>query len=57
MIDNELNLSVFDEFYHNDIAGPEAYPPQTLLKAVLCFHQRQSHEESLRAGAGHLLTA
>jgi transposase len=35
IIDNELDLSAFDEFYHNDTAGPEAYPPQTLLKVVL----------------------
>lgn len=35
IIDNELDLSAFDEFYCNDYAGPEAYPPQTLLKVIL----------------------
>ena len=40
IIDNELDLSDFDEFYHNDTAGPEAYPPQTLLKVVLYAYSK-----------------
>ncbi len=40
IIDHELDLSAFDEFYHNDTAGPEAYPPQTLLKVVLYAYSK-----------------
>jgi len=35
IVDNHLDLSLFDSFFHNDDAGPKAYPPQALLKVVL----------------------
>ena len=35
IIDNQLDLSCFDQFYSNDEAGPKAYPPQAMLKIVL----------------------
>lgn len=35
LLDHELDLSHFDAFYHNDVAGSKAYPPAMLLKVVL----------------------
>jgi transposase len=35
LIDHELDLSVFDAYYHNDVSGSKAYPPAMLLKVVL----------------------
>ncbi len=35
IIDHQLDLSAFDQFYCNDQAGPKAYPPSALLKVVL----------------------
>jgi transposase len=35
LIDHELDLSIFDARYCNDVTGARAYPPATLLKVVL----------------------
>jgi transposase len=35
LVDNELDLSVFDSRYHNDETGCTAYDPAILLKIVL----------------------
>ena len=35
LIDHELDLTHFDERYHNDATGAAAYPPAMLLKIVL----------------------
>ena len=35
LIDNELDLSSFDERFKNDVTGAAAYPPAMLLKVVL----------------------
>jgi hypothetical protein len=34
LIDNELDLSIFDERYQNDETGAPAYDPAILLKEV-----------------------
>jgi len=40
VVDNRLDLSPFDQFYCNDIAGPKAYSPRALLKVVLYAYSR-----------------
>ena len=40
IIDTQLDLSAFDEFYDNEVAGPKAYPPQTLLKVILYAYSK-----------------
>ena len=35
IIDHQLDLSCFDQFYNNDEAGPKAYSPQAMLKIML----------------------
>jgi len=40
LIDNQLNLSPFDQFYANDLAGPKAYSPRALLKVILYAYSR-----------------
>jgi transposase len=40
LIDHHLDLSCFDEFYNNDEAGPKAYSPQTMVKAVLYAYSK-----------------
>jgi len=35
LIDNELDLSIFDKKYKNDDAGAPAYDPAILLKIIL----------------------
>ncbi len=35
LVDNELDLSSFDERFKNDVTGAAAYPPAMLLKVVL----------------------
>lgn len=40
VIDNELDLSVFDERYRNDELGAPAYDPRILLKIILYAYSR-----------------
>lgn len=40
LIDNELDLSVFDDRYHNDDTGAFAYDPSILLKIILYAYSR-----------------
>jgi len=40
LIENKLNLSVFDERYHNDENGRPAYDPAILLKIVLFAYSK-----------------
>jgi transposase len=40
LIDNELDLSVFDTRYCNDITGASAYDPAILLKIILYAYSR-----------------
>ena len=43
IIDNELDLSVFDSNYHNDETGASAYDPSILLKIVLYAYSKGIH--------------
>jgi transposase len=40
IIDNQLDLSAFDEFYRNDEVGPKAYSPQSMLKVILYAYSK-----------------
>jgi len=40
LIDNEINLSIFDARYKNDETGAPAYDPAILLKIVLYAYSR-----------------
>jgi transposase len=40
IIDHQVDLSVFDEFYNNDEAGPKAYSPQAMLKIILYAYSK-----------------
>ena len=40
LIDNELDLSIFDERYQNDETGAPAYDPAILLKIILYAYSR-----------------
>jgi transposase len=40
LIENRMNMSVFDERYHNDETGRWAYDPKILLKVVLFGYSR-----------------
>ncbi|MEW6571033.1 MAG: transposase [Nitrospirota bacterium] len=40
MIDNEIDLSLFDERYKNDETGAPAYDPAILLKIILYAYSR-----------------
>ena len=40
IIDNELDLSIFDERYRNEETGATAYDPKILLKIVLFAYSR-----------------
>ena len=40
LIDNELDLSIFDERFCNDITGAPAYDPRILLKVILFAYSR-----------------
>lgn len=40
LIDNELNISIFDARYKNDDTGASAYDPRILLKIVLFAYSR-----------------
>jgi len=40
LIDNEFDLSVFEQRYHNDETGAPAYDPLILLKIILYAYAR-----------------
>ena len=40
LIDNELDLSIFDERFKNDETGAPAYDPKILLKIILYAYSR-----------------
>jgi transposase len=40
LIDNEFDLSVFDDRYRNDLTGAPAYDPAILLKVILYAYSR-----------------
>ncbi len=40
LIDNELDLSIFDDRFKNDETGAPAYDPRVLLKIVLFAYSR-----------------
>jgi len=40
LIDNELDLSIFNERYQNDDTGAPAYDPKILLKIILFAYSR-----------------
>ena len=40
LIDNELDLSIFDHFYRNDETGASAYDPAILLKIILYAYSK-----------------
>ena len=40
LIDNEVDLSIFDQRYQNDITGAAAYNPAILLKIILFAYSR-----------------
>jgi transposase len=40
IIDNELDLSIFENRYRNDITGAKAYDPSILLKVILYAYSR-----------------
>ncbi|MGC4066360.1 MAG: IS1182 family transposase [Polyangiaceae bacterium] len=40
IVENHLDLSVFEHRYHNDATGRSAYDPRVLLKIVLCGYYR-----------------
>ena len=40
LIDNELDLSAFDTYYHNDDNGRPAYDPRLLLKIVILAYSK-----------------
>jgi transposase len=40
LIDNELDISIFDGRYGNDDTGASAYDLRILLKIVLCTYSR-----------------
>jgi transposase len=50
LIDNEFDLSVFEQRYHNDETGAPAYDPAILLKIILYGYARDDIEPADRAG-------
>lgn len=40
IVDHQLDLSCFDQFYSNDEAGPKAYSPQAMLKIILYAYSK-----------------
>lgn len=40
IVDHQIDLSVFDQFYDNDEAGPRAYSPQAMLKIILYAYSK-----------------
>src|SRR5262245_22147195 len=46
LIDNEFDLSRFEQRYHNDETGAPAYDPAILLKIILYGYSRGDYFES-----------
>ena len=40
IVDNKLDLTPFDVWYHNDKRGAAAYPPSVMLKVILYSYSR-----------------
>ena len=40
LVDNELDLSIFDQRFRNDETGAPAYDPRILLKIILFAYSR-----------------
>ncbi len=40
LVDNELDLTIFDQRFHNDLTGAPAYDPRILLKIILFAYSR-----------------
>lgn len=40
LVDNELDLSIFDQRFRNDETGAPAYDPRILLKIILIAYSR-----------------
>ncbi|MEW8036127.1 MAG: IS1182 family transposase [Candidatus Thiodiazotropha sp.] len=40
LVDNELDLSAFDQQYHNDCTGRPAYDPKLLLKIIILAYSK-----------------
>nr|WP_240194587.1 transposase [Desulfopila inferna] len=40
LVDNELDLTIFDQRFHNDETGAPAYDPRILLKVILFAYSR-----------------
>ena len=40
IVDNKLDLTPFDAWYHNDKRGAAAYPPSVMLKVILYSYSR-----------------
>jgi len=40
IVDNKLDLTRFDAWYHNDARGAAAYPPSVMLKIILFSYSR-----------------
>ena len=40
IIDHQLDLSCFDQFYSNDEVGPKAYSPHSMLKIILYAYSK-----------------
>ena len=40
IVDNKLDLTRFDTWYHNDARGAAAYPPSVMLKIILFSYSR-----------------
>ena len=53
LIDNEVDLSLFEQRYHNDETGAPAYDPAVLLKIILYAYLRgiTSSRQIEQAGA------
>jgi len=51
LIDNELDLSVFEERYRNEATGAPAYDPALLLKIVLFAYSRGGSRPAGRSPA------
>jgi hypothetical protein len=51
MLDHDFDLSSFDPRYRNDETGASAYPPEMLLKIILCPFCRQKLPTSVGQSA------
>jgi len=53
LVDNEIDLSVFESRYQNDETGAPAYDPAILLKIILFAYSRGIISSRRIAGAVH----